>query len=173
MSLTVETGAIVADAESFASVSDFRSYFASIGTDATALTDAKVEQLLRLGTNYLEQKYRFRWQGYRVSSVQALSWPRAFVQVKDAISFYGNSVVYLPQNQVPKVVVWACCELAYRANGGDLLGDQKQQVLSEQVASLSVTYDKSSPQYTRYLMIDAWLEPYLKITGNNAQMVRV
>ena len=52
MSLIVETGAGISNAESFASVADFRAYFASVGVDVSALLDARIEQLLRLGTNY-------------------------------------------------------------------------------------------------------------------------
>jgi hypothetical protein len=174
MSLIVETGAGVLNAESLASVADFRAYFASIGTDISALLDVDIERLLRRSTNFMEQRYRSRWAGYKVLANQSLSWPRAWCPIKDAPSGYGRFIAYYSQNQVPKIVINACCELAYKAKDGDLLADQTQQVLSENVAgALSVTYDKSSPQYTRYLAIDAWLEPFLQITGGGMPMVRV
>jgi len=174
MSLVVETGNGLVNAESFASVADFRAYFANIGTDVTALSDARVEQLLRLGTNFMEQQYRFRWDGYKHTQEQLLSWPRSYVKIKDAQTVLGGFVAYYPFNEIPKPVIYACCELAYRAKDGDLLVDQTQQVLSEEVAgAISVTYDKSSPQQKRYVSIDAWLTPYLKYNGiGGMQMVR-
>jgi hypothetical protein len=172
MSLVVETGSAISNAESLASVADFRAYFASIGVDVSALTDTQVEQSLRKATNYMEQKYRERWLGYRVNLTQALSWPRSWVEIKDAPAGYGQCVSYYAITDIPKQVAWSCCELAYRSTTQDLMADKKQQVLSRTVGPLTTVYDKYSSQQTQYASIDAWLQPLLKIGGGGVQMVR-
>jgi hypothetical protein len=173
MSLVVETGSGLSTAEALASVADFRAYFASVGVDVTALTDTQVEQALRKATFYLEQKYRFRWKGCKLTTTQVLSWPRAFVEIKDAINFYGNGIVYIPQNEIPKPVIYSCCELAYKSTFGDLFTDTKQQVISQTVGPITTVYDKYSAQHTQYSAIDAWLQPFLKFSGSGTPMVRV
>lgn len=173
MALIVETGAGLSNAESFASVAYFKTYFANIGTDISALSDTRIEQLLRLGTNYMEQRFRHRWDGYKATSTQALSFPRAWLQIKDAP--FGNSSEYYPQNEVPAIVVKACCEYSFRANAGDLMPDITQQVLSEKVDAIEVQYDKYSSQSPGYPAIEAWLAQFFSAgsASNSIQMVRV
>jgi hypothetical protein len=170
MALIVEDGTVVAGAESFVSVADADTYFANRNNatwDALDVTDDK-EPALRKATAYMEQMYRMRWLGYRYTSTQVLSWPRANVQIND-----GPWWNFVAVDTVPQQVKDACCELAVRASADDLAPDLTQGVLSETVGPLSVTYDNASPQPTRYRAIDAMLALYLGGTSMNAKLVRV
>ena len=122
-----------------------------------ATSDILREQWLRKATEYMIQVFTARWQGERTYPlVQALDWPRTGVIVN------GVSVDY---DIVPQAVERACAEYALRAAAGALAADLSQGVLSEQVGSISVTYDRNSPQRARYPALDNILLPYLKSGG--------
>jgi hypothetical protein len=163
MSLICEDGSGKSDSESYISVADASNYHTVRGNTAWAAltTDALREAALRRATDYMRQAYRSRWQGYKVNEEQALDWPRYDVEVE------GYAV---DSDIVPTEVKNACAELALRASAADLNPDLTQGVLSEQVGSIQVTYDKASPQFTRYRAIDALLSPYLKAGGGGCSM---
>jgi hypothetical protein len=163
MSLICEDGSGKSDSESYISVADASNYHTVRGNTAWAAltTDALREAALRRATDYMRQAYRSRWQGYKVNEEQALDWPRYNVEVE------GYAV---DSDIVPTEVKNACAELALRASAADLNPDLTQGVLSEQVGSIQVTYDKASPQFTRYRAIDALLSPYLKAGGGGCSM---
>ena len=163
MAIVVEDGTGKSTAESYISVADASTYHTARGNTAWAAltTDALREAALRKATDYMRQAYRSRWQGYRVNEDQALDWPRYDVEVE------GYAV---DSDIVPTEVKNACAELALKASSADLNPDLTQGVLSEQVGSISVTYDKNSPQRTRYAAIDAMLAPYLKAGGGGCSM---
>jgi hypothetical protein len=78
---------------------------------------------------------------------------------------------YLVDNDsVPETIKRACAELALKASSADLSPDLTQGVTSETVGPISVTYDKNSPQATRYKAIDAMLAPFLKAGSNSISM---
>ena len=163
MALEVEDGTGKSTAESYISVADASTYHTARGNAAWAAlaTDALREAALRRATDYMRQAYRSRWQGYKVNEDQALDWPRYDVEVE------GYAV---DSDIVPTEVKNVCAELALRASAAELNPDLTQGVLSEQVGSIQVTYDKASPQFTRYRAIDAIISPYLKAGGGGCSM---
>lgn len=180
MALIVETGTGSEVAESLCSVDFADTYHAkrsNIAWDALDTTDQK-EPALRKATDYIIQAYQARWKGYRVSATQALDWPRSEVYIDPVASVnipvgweYSNLV---PSNIVPEPVKKACAELALKAATLELNPDLTQGVLQETVGPISVTYDKASPQRTRYAAIDAMLQPYLLSGGGiSMRLVRV
>jgi hypothetical protein len=178
MALIVETGAVVAGAESYISVAEANAYHAARGnTNWATISTTEAEQALRRATDYIEQVYRLRWQGNRVNSTQSLSWPRAFVQPMDyqfsSTAFFLGGLYYLPADEVPQEVKNACAEMAFKAAGGELASDLTQGVIREKVDVLEVQYDPNSPQYTRYRAIDNLLRPFLTGGSNSAKVQRV
>ena len=163
MSLICEDGSGKSDSESYISVADASSYHTARGNTAWAAlaTDALREAALRRATDYMRQAYRSRWQGYKVNEDQALDWPRYDVEVE------GYAV---DSDIVPTEIKNACAELALKASAAELNPDLTQGVLSEQVGSIAVTYDKSSPQNVRYKAVDAILAPYLASGGGGCSM---
>ena len=163
MALIVEDGSGKSDSESYISVADASNYHTVRGNTAWAAltTDALREAALRKATDFMRQVYRSRWQGNKVNEDQALDWPRYDVEVE------GYAV---DSDIVPTEVKNACAELALKASAAELNPDLTQGVLSEQVGSIQVTYDKASPQFTRYRAIDALLSPYLKAGGGGCSM---
>lgn len=152
MTLIVEDGSGLVNAESYASVAEFKAYCAKRNMDYSLLSDAAIEVLLIKATDYMVNTYRARWQGRRTSQTQALDFPRYDVVV-DGYSVLSNIVPPLAKN--------ACIELAFKANTVELLPDVERATIREKVDIIEVEYDKFAPVQTRYAQIDAMLSPLL------------
>lgn len=169
MSLVVETGLGLSNAESYASVADSVAYHAARGADTwLTLTTSQQEQALRRATTYLVGKYRMRWAGARMATTQSLDWPRSLVPVVDT-----PRQSYYPDDTVPNEVMAACCSMALRAAAGELLSDQGQRATSVTVGPISTTYESGTPVATQYPEVDALLRPLLRSGSGQIRMVRV
>jgi hypothetical protein len=163
MALVHETGAGLADAESFCSVAFADARHTAFGNSAWTGADSVKEAALRKATAYMEQSYRERWTGCRVNSTQALSWPRYSVVVD------GYSV---DSDIVPADIANACADLALKAAAADLNADITRAVVRKKIGPLETEYDRNSPQSKRYRAIDMALAPYLKGSSVSATLVR-
>mgnify|MGYP001583987326 CR=1 FL=1 len=74
--LTVEDGSVVTGAEAYASVAAYKAYSDLYGVSYSAYTDTQLETYLRQGARFLQQSFRQRWKGVRVSYLQVLDFPR-------------------------------------------------------------------------------------------------
>ncbi|MFZ5669123.1 MAG: DnaT-like ssDNA-binding protein [Pseudomonadota bacterium] len=158
MALVVEDGTGKADAESLASVAAFKAH--CDGRGLTYGADSAVEILLRKGTDYLGQAYHSQLAGRRVSSTQALDWPRYEVPRRD-VAF----VDYYPSDAIPPEVVKACIEAALRADAGELSPDLSQAVKREKVGQIETEYQDFSTGRTTYPVIDSLMAPFLRAAG--------
>ncbi len=167
MTIIVEDGTGLANAESYVSVVDANTYHSKIGNDAWADLDTSVkEQLLRKATDYMVAQYRLQYAGYRRYSTQSLDWPRLYVPLIDSLSA-NVFPQYVDFDIVPATVKNACAELALKAYTAILMQDLTQGVIREKVDVIEVEYDKFSPQQTRYEQIDAMLSIFFKQQGND------
>jgi hypothetical protein len=169
MSLIIETGAGLVDAESYISVADATAYHAARGNAAWAnlASDTVREQMLRRATDYMEAIYRPRWAGVRKLTAQALSWPRYNVPIKDV-----PITQYYPSDAVPAAVAHACAELALRAIKGELapdIGPLKKRV---KVAVIETEYVIGATPYVRFRLIDRMLDPFMSGTADSIRLVR-
>lgn len=167
MALIVETGAVVAGAESYISVTDADTHHSNFGNTAwAALTTTAKEQYLRRATQHMLQMYRPRWKGYRKDASQVLDWPRSFVYLEPFVHGAVGSWPFLVSDTiVPNEVKTACADLALKASTETLLPDGTQQVAEETVGPITVKYDQYSPANKQYFAIDAILSPYLNSIG--------
>lgn len=165
MALVPETGAGLANADSYISVEDATARHANLGNTAwaAAASDTVREQALRLATIFMEQVYRSRWAGRRISATQALSWPRYDVCID------GYSV---DSDIVPAEIANACADLALKALSGDLNADLTRGVVRKKVGPLETEYDRYSPQGKRFPAIDMSLAPYLTGSAANVPLER-
>ena len=95
MTLIVEDGSIVENANSYVSVDDART-FASLRGVTLPASDAEVEVLLIKATDFIEAQ-RLRFQGSKVNQDQALQWPRTGVYV-DGFEVASDSIPYELRN---------------------------------------------------------------------------
>jgi hypothetical protein len=163
MALIVETGAIVSGAESLASVAAADAHHAARGNAAWGvLSTGDKEIALRKATDYMQERYSDSWRGVRVSSTQALDWPRSCVY---------RGVYPVASNIIPDEVIKACCELALRASAKALTDDEGAQVKSEKVDVLETVYADGARQQTRYAAVDNLLTPLLG-SSSSIRLVR-
>ena len=157
MALILETGSIVAGANTYVGVEDVRAY-----ADARGLTlpepDGDVEVLLVKAMDFLEAQ-EGRMQGARVDKDQELSWPRSGVTVNG---------FELGEDAIPKQLKNAQCQLACDAASTDLLpnGDGRE-VIREKVDVLETEYAKtgSSAAQPQLVKAEALLAPLLSNSG--------
>lgn len=179
MTLVVEDGTGLANAESFASVAEADTYLAKRGmTNWATLTTTEKEQALVRSTDYMEQAYRLLWKGNRVTATQALSWPREWVEREDYSSTSGltgdiDGKFYYPSNVVPNEVKAACVTLAFKAASGDLAPDLDRLTKREKVDVIEVEYETGGVQYVRFRSVDMMLGPIVKIGGPGSQQVKL
>lgn len=146
MAFLVEDCSGLESANSMATVVEFNEYFEDRGNaDAVALTDIKKQSLLILGADYLANV--FSWSGDKYVNDQSMPFPR---------------VIDTEKLCTPANIKYAQIELALIANGGDLLSDVGQRVISEQVSSIKVTYSEYSDEQTKYTAVYSLVKPYLE-----------
>lgn len=165
MTIIVEDGTGLEDAESYISVADADAYHAKrLNTAWAGFDTATKEALLIKATEYMVGKYGPLWYGCRVNATQALDWPR--YHVPDMVGGYIDSDI------VPVQVKNACAELALRANDADLAPDLERGVVREKVDVLEVEYDQSTPQGTRYQSVIDMLGRYFSVNGSSIKLRR-
>lgn len=154
----VEDGSGLSNSVSFCSNEDADQYHARRGnTSWTSISHTTKHGLLIKATDYMEQVYRDRWQGARVLSTQALSWPRNSVVVD------GFAV---DADIVPTEVKNACAELALKASTSTLYADQGQIKTRVVIGPIETDYASGSSPATQFKAVSAMLRPYLNPTGN-------
>lgn len=164
--IIIETGAGLADADSYASVAAADARCASLGLATwAALTEADKEIALRKATLFMVT-YRTRWAGRRLYQQQALDWPRYNVVVD------GFSV---PSNRVPIDVINACVDLAVRASRGEeLLPDLdtgSNAIKKDKTGPLETEYfQNTTDARERFVAVDALLAPYFGSAGGGNSM---
>ena len=169
MSLIVEDGSGLSDAESLCSVAYATTYHADRGnTTWAALTTAEQEQALRKATEYMQEIYGERWKGVRAYPIrQRLDWPRAWADV---------DLVPVGYNSVPDDVARACASLALRASTAALAPDISRQLdsldVGGRVGGVKLAYNKGAPPYTRYREIDTLLAKYLDRPAGSLVVLR-
>lgn len=166
MTIIVEDGTGLSNAESLVSVTYFKDYHSARGNaSVAALTTAQSEEALRRASDYFLQTYRGRWQGERTTTTQALDWPRVNV----VVDYYKS----INDNEIPNDIKNAFSDLAFKAVSGELLSDVSSQVIRQKVEGIEVEYQPNTRQTKRYTAIDAMLSQYLKGNGAvNLSLVR-
>jgi len=147
----VEDGTGLSNANSYASVADADQYHENNGnpTAWSGATAAVKQNALREGTRILDNWYRLRWKGRRLSRDQALLWPRAYVEDEDRFAVDSDIVPII----VADVTAYMGLQIV---NGDDPLAGQDNPgaVKSEsvQVGSIrkSTVYTGGNPPRKRY-----------------------
>lgn len=179
MSIVLETGAIVLNANSYVSVATIDAYHESRGNTAWAdATDEQKEAALIRGQESLARQYQGRWVGVKtnnntgVVNPQELPWPRKKeadkedpIKDADGIEIGINTIPSrLKQAQMEAALIELTTSIVPKTV------DQTRYVQSEQVDVISTTYFDSKPAVDRYPVLDRLLEG-LAATGGDPMNV--
>lgn len=137
--LVVETGAALADANTYCSLAYADTYHSERGNTAWPLLSvgARKAALVR-ATDWLEQRYLTSWAGDPTTDTQALAWPRAEVLKPSERAYYLD-------DEMPDALRRATAELALRASTATLTPDQTAATVQrEKVGPLEVEYSPYS-----------------------------
>ncbi len=158
MTLIVEDGSVVENANSYVTLEDCTAYHASLGNEGWVDVEGQGEAILR-AMAWLETQ---PWRGRKFTYAQPLSWPRVDVALD------GHSV---PDDEVPTAVIRALCEAALIE--GETPGalrpalDRGGQVTSfTLVGVMSETYASGAPAGTTYPAITGMLRGLTYGSGN-------
>ena len=147
MALVIENGQGLSNSESYVDVDYVDAYFLKRGINEWASL-ANREQLIIRAMDYIENNYTY--QGTKLVSTQSLQFPRLI----------NGETVY------PIALKNALCELALKANSGDLLQDTGKTTIREKVGTLEVEYDPNQDDLTSYNYVNKLLAPYLVSTSS-------
>lgn len=186
MSLIVETGVGIINADSYVATADCAAYALSRGL--TFGSDALADAALRRATAYVDNQYRLRFPGYRTfRRAQALEWPRTnayytYTTPPGPVPVYSVAYAYFPYDLVPATsippeIITATCEAAIReyAEPGVLQPDLDRggAVSLLKAGSVEVKYAAGAPAQTVFQIIDAALSGLIGVqSAYSARAVR-
>lgn len=153
MSLIVEDGTGLSDADSYVTLAFADAYFTKRGVAAwEAADDDAREAALRRAAEYIDGK--FRYKGSRLLVDQAREFPRSSL-----IDWSGYTIT-----GVPARVQHAACELALRSLSSDLAPDLARggMIQSESVGPISTTYAAGAPAETAITIVNRYLSQYVR-----------
>ena len=126
MAIVVESGAIVAGANSYVSLADANAHHTARGQSAWTGADSAKEAALIKAAELMDAS--FHWIGTLVSAEQDMRWPRQSVGDGEAsISSVGGALLdrddrEIATNEIPRAIIKAQCELALLLLGGSDIG---------------------------------------------------
>lgn len=152
MTLVVEDGTGLANAEGYVDATAFKAYCDGRGLVWAGNTDTQIEVAIRKATDLIDTK--FRYKGVRQFDAQALEFPRSSL-----VDFSGITVT-----GVPARVKRACNELAFRALTEDIAPDLDRggRVVSESIGPISTTYAADAPAGKTFTLAEGLLAPYVR-----------
>lgn len=157
MTIIVEDGTIVADANSYVTVAELDTFAALRGITLPTL-EADKEVLLIQGTDYTETFWD-RFEGSTIQADQSLQFPRSGVSVN------GFSVA---SDSIPQTLKNAQMQAAIESETTSLTPNTGQNIKKEKVDVIEVTYqDSNGSLYApTFPSIDKYIDPLLANSGN-------
>ena len=156
MTITVEDGTEVANANSYASVGDLYDY--ATLRDVTLCDDvAVVEALLIKAMDYIRREYSQKWQGERTTSTQSLDWPRENVWINGSL---------VDNDTIPADLVYGQLAAAVEIHTGDTTPAQGP-IRREKIGDMELEYENHGTVYqiNAYANADAHLRVLCKTGG--------
>lgn len=142
MTIVVEDGTIVANADSYLSVADADTYFTGHGNPSewSGLTTAEKEASLKYATKKLDQL--FKWYGNIEDTTQVLGWPRTAFYDSEGRTIGGTGIM-------PQALLDATAEMALEYSQDDFVASSTN-VARERIGSSEVQYagNASTKSYT-------------------------
>lgn len=184
MALIVETGLVVAGANSFVSLADFQAHCEARGRDLTAYDeDTEQEPALVKMADWLNDQ---SWIGVKTNRSNPMAWPRygqeeggnMWNQLQYPVTYWVGPLdrdgFYVGNNEVPPEVVKAQCEGAWLIlTGKDLepVLDRGGQLKREKYDVVEFEYEAGAPAEQMFTAIRNRLKGLLK-SGKRVELAR-
>ena len=150
MAITVETGAIVANANSYVSTADFTTYATARGITLTS----GAETLLIQAMDYIES---LSYIGTKYTAAQGLQWPRSNVYIDGYLFDYDD---------IPQELINAQMQVAMAIDVGDgPLVTIDRATKRERVGEVEVEYTDGASSVATVRTINAMLWKLLSNSG--------
>lgn len=167
MALTVETGAVVAGADSYISLADANTYFTNHGSPSewADATDAEKEAALRYAVQWIDSA--FSWKGEVKDDDQVLDWPRAGV--------YDDERRLVASTSIPQRVKDAQCEAALEHLKSSLIAglDRGGRVKRRRVeGAVEIEFADYAPGERARYHVERLLAPFLAASSYGLRLVR-
>ena len=152
MAFTVETGSIVANANSYVSIADANTYFTDRGspTEWDSAYESDRKAALIYATTWLDQN--ISWYSSIQDLDQTLGWPRINFFDREGRTIGGTGVIPVPIKN-------ATCELALQWLREDFTSSVNEGIKSESIGNTSITYATSRTN-KNYTFIKSTLKDY-------------
>jgi hypothetical protein len=166
VTVTVEDGSGVEDANSYQSVADWKTYADQMGWSHSAYTDDQIGSALIRGTAAIDMNYGARFPGVQTHEAdQSLMWPRKSGYVRDGVFYAGSPATItlssgwsIPVDEIPAALVRATAEAAWRElqSPGALTPDLERggAIKSLKAGSVGIEYASTAPATTTYSILD-------------------
>lgn len=112
MAFIVEDGTVVANANAYVTVADFRAWhvdrgITAAGVDTGAYGQLLVEAAIIKATDYVDKRFAMKFKGWKRTRDQSLEWPR--------INVFDKSDYWIDTNTIPVLLKRAIFEYAFLA----------------------------------------------------------
>lgn len=169
MSLIVEDGSIVENANAYVSLDDCSAYCSARGLTFVSSPSTTGEEAIIRATAAIDATYRGRFPGYKVSGRdQSLEWPRGQAYDYEGLLINGD--------EVPIEIVQATCEAAVRelATPGSMMPDLERggAIKRLKAGSAEIEYDGFASVRTAFSIIDGILSAILTSGGGGGLFAR-
>ena len=167
MALIIEDGSIVANAQSYATAEELRTFAQLRNICTVPDSDDEAEALLIKAMDYLES-YRARYKGGKVSSTQLLQWPRSGVYIDGMLQ---------SSTSIPREIYYAQLSAAIEQIDNELqenrLRSDSGRIVEAELSGMKVKYENTGKllQVSAFAKPEALLAPLLK--QNGLSLVRV
>lgn len=149
MTIIVEDGSNVPNANSYLSLANIRTYASARGVTLSPV-DATLEPLVIKAMDYIESKREY-YQGMKTYPTQSLQFPRSEILYSD---YYTGNVadtigimiecVRIDNDVIPQILKDILCQVTMAINAGvDFAnyGQSQQSIIKEKVGPLEVQYE--------------------------------
>lgn len=158
MTITVEDGTLIEDANSYVSEADLEAFAAARGI--TLSTDTEI--LLIKAMDYIESLV---YKGVKVESTQALQWPRNYVSIDGYL--IDNDVI---PNELKNGLMQTAVSIDADAGPQQTIG---RQTIKEKVGELEIQYAPGSVLNTIDPKINSFLWKLLTAGGSGGNILNV
>lgn len=182
MTLIIENGTNVPNANSYLDLTAIRAYALARGVTLSAV-DATLEPLVIKAMDYIES-FRSEFQGMRTFPTQPLQWPRAEISYTDFYlgqisGEYGIMIdcVRIANNVIPQQLKDILCQVVLAINSGVNFANYNQEqkfVIEEKVGPLSQKFSESGGDGSSVSVssIDDMMDILLYPCGNDGSILR-